>query len=429
MSASGSSSNARTAPEGFFAALQKSSGAVTTDETPCNRKIHTFFVRGFPYNRILLSWEGMDSHFTIQVEKLQAHHIQAFYKSLQKPGGNSRGSFATTEKLGAFLKEHHLSKDKLAKQAGVSSATIRAAVNGKHIHIDKASLICNAILVKLEDMFTITHGNLKLSDNTIHHYHTLICSILAQAKREHIIPFNVATEQVTAPKVIHKKAVYLSKKEAMNFLVLVLSEKDIRIKAALILLLFSGMRKEELCGLSWPDIDWDQKQIHIRRASEYIRKKGVEELPTKTEDSYRDIYLPAFVFEILEDYKVWWDGQRKKYGADWQGQKQRLFIQRCGKPLHPSTINFWLNKFLERNKLKHMWPHCFRHTYATLQIAGGVDLRTMMAILGINQVDTLTKTYAHEIDSAKQAASGNFEKTLLPSDSLKNSQSISGKDV
>lgn len=76
------------------------------------------------------------------------------------------------------------------------------------------------------------------------------------------------------------------------------------------------MRKEELCGLSWPDIHWDQKQICIERASEYVQTKG----------SCRDIYLPTCVFEILKDYKAWWDGQHEKYGTDWQGQKERLVV-------------------------------------------------------------------------------------------------------
>lgn len=66
-----------------------------------------------------------------------------------------------------------------------------------------------------------------------------------------------------------------------NFVELLLQEPDIRVKTATMLLLYSGLRCGELCGLEWKDIDTKSQTIHITRASQYQRKQGIVAVPTK----------------------------------------------------------------------------------------------------------------------------------------------------
>ena len=207
---------------------------------------------------------------------------------------------------------------------------------------------------------------------------------------------------------------YLDDEQALDFLSLLLKEKDIRVKTALTLLLFSGARRGELCGLSWPDIDFEKKLINIVRASQYQSKKGIVEVPTKNISSIRAVKAPSFIFELLGQYKTWWNKQRLLFGSDWQGSDQRLFIQENGKPINPDTINYWMNKFLAKNDLRHITPHSLRHTFATLQISAGVDIRTLQARTGHAQASTLINIYSHAIKSAQEAASDALETILLP---------------
>lgn len=107
------------------------------------------------------------------------------------------------------------------------------------------------------------------SQKTILHYHRLISSILGQATRDRIIPFNVADrDYIKAPRVERKEAVYLDDEQAREVVSLLLDE-PVKWKTALLLLIFTGMRRGELMGLEWKDIDFDNNLIHIRRASQY----------------------------------------------------------------------------------------------------------------------------------------------------------------
>ena len=276
----------------------------------------------------------------IKLEKLQAHHLEAFYKNLAEDGISQKGNYATSDKLVSVLYERKMTQQKLSELAKVSVATIRVATKGRHIAIESAQKISKALGLPVATVFTSHKGNKKLSDSSILHYHRLISAILSKAKRERLIPYNVAAEHATAPKVQHKEAVYLDDEQARDFLSLLLSEEDIRIKTALILLLFTGVRRGELCGLSWTDIDEEKKLINIIRASQYQPHRGVVEVPTKTASSVRAIKVPAFVIELLGQYHSWWNEQQQIYGKDWQGTEQRLFIQDDGKPINPDTINF-----------------------------------------------------------------------------------------
>ncbi|MFT8890126.1 MAG: tyrosine-type recombinase/integrase [Ethanoligenens sp.] len=350
----------------------------------------------------------------IRLDKLQAHHLEAFYQNLTEAGINQRGKFAVSRKLRGNLKELSLSYEALAKRVGISSATVSAAVNGKHIRVEKAVLICTALKMPLEDVFDVNTDVATLSGNTILHYHRLISAILAKAKRERLVPFNVAAEHTTAPKAHHKEAHYLDDKQARVFLDFLLEEPDIRIKTAFILLLFTGLRRGELCGLSWSDINFERHLVNIERASQYQIGKGVVEKSTKNDSSIRSIKIPAFVIEQLSTYRAWWNKQKLLYGESWHGEKERLFVQANGKPINPDTINFWMNRFLEQHQLEHITPHSLRHTFATLQIAAGVDIRTLQARTGHAQASTLVNIYSHAIKSAQEAASDALEDLLLP---------------
>lgn len=350
----------------------------------------------------------------IKLEKLQARHLEAFYKNLAESGVNKRAAYAQSEKLGPLLKKRGLPRDALGKLAGVAASTVSMAARGERVSQKTAAKIAGALEIPVGELFTLHDSEKPLSDKTIQHHHRLLSAILEKAKRERLVPFNVAREHATAPKVQRKEAVYLDDEEARRFLSAVLEERDIRKKAAFVVLLFTGLRRGELCGLSWQDIDEEEQIIHVVRASQYQQGKGVVEVPTKNVSSVRAVKVPAFVMEVLQEYRAFWNRQRLAWGDAWQGEAGRLFVQHDGKPINPDTINYWLNDFLKRHGLEHITPHSLRHTFATLQIAAGVDIRTLQARTGHAQASTLVNIYSHALKSAQEAASDALESVLLP---------------
>lgn len=350
----------------------------------------------------------------IRLEKLQAHHLEAFYKNLGEPGIKQNGSFAVSNKLSRILQDRGLSKMALANAAGTSEPTILAAARGAHIRPDKAADICKALDMPLEKVFEMHKSTAKLTGNTIAHYHRFISAVLMTAKKQRLIPFNVAAEQCSAPKIERKEARYLTDEQARQFLDALNSEPDIRVKTSLTLLLFTGLRRGELLGLSWQDIDFEKQLIHVRRASQVQKGKGVTDAPTKNKSSMRAIKVSTYVIDLLTKYHIWWNERRLQYGSSWQGEKERLFIQDNGCPLYPDTFNFWLNKFLEQNGFEHITPHSLRHTFCTLELAAGVDYKTLQSMSGHAQASTLVNIYSHVIESAQDRAAEALAKTLLP---------------
>lgn len=176
--------------------------------------------------------------------------------------------------------------------------TITAALQGKRVSLDSAGKLCAALGLDIKTAFTVHDAGGALSDRTVRHHHTLIRAILAGAKKKRIIPHNVAQEFMEAPKLPRTEARYMDDEEAQTFLAALMAEPDIRVKTALTLDLFTGLRRGELCGLSWPDIDFKGNIVRVRRASQYIQKRGVIEVPTKNESSSRDIAVTPFVMSL-----------------------------------------------------------------------------------------------------------------------------------
>ena len=355
----------------------------------------------------------------IRLEKLQGHHLEAFYENLRESGINRVGSGVVSDKLAGELSSRSTSGEELSRLSGVSPSTISTAMKGNRVSIATGEKISKALGVDPAALFHADGCNVGLSEKTILHHHRLISAILERAKRERLIPFNVAKEHATAPKASYKESKYLTDQQAREFLSLLLLEEDLRIKTCISLLLFTGARRGEVCGLSWTDIDYDRQLIQIVRASQYQRGKGVVTVPTKNKSSVRSVKVPVFMIELIKEYREWWDEQRRLYGKSWQGKEWRLFIQSDGKPINPDTINYWLSRFLDKHGWEHISPHSLRHTFATLQITAGVDIRTLQSLTGHAQASTLVNTYSHAIKSAQTAAAETLERVLLPEKSEK----------
>lgn len=350
----------------------------------------------------------------IKLEKLQASHLERFYKSLAENGENKHGSYATAKSsLKEIIKSKKLTEKVLAKSSGVCITTIQSAKRGNKVNIKTAEKISKAIEKNCEDLFLIHKSELALSDQTIHHHHRLISAILERAKRQRLVPFNIAKEHTRPPRVKRKEAKYLTDEQAIRFLSFVIEEPDIRKKSAFVLLLFTGIRLGELCGLTWEDIDDKKELIHVRRASQYLNGQGVVTVETKNKYSVRSIKVDTFVLDVLKEYRIWWNEHRLLYGKDWQGKERQLFIQEKGKPIYPGTIRYWLRKFIKTHNLPYITPHGLRHTFITIHLISGVDLRTLQSITGHSHAAIILNRYAHVIESAQNAAAQSLANILL----------------
>ena len=354
------------------------------------------------YNYCLVRTNKAIGH--LPLEKIRAEHIQRFLVNLREDGIKGVERFASSSTFEDERKKAGMTQRKLSELTGLCVDTIVCAARGKNVKVETARKLCAALEKPLAEVFTVQEHSGKLADRTIKHHHGFIRAVLAAAKQARIIPHNVASEFMKPPKLPRKNVRYLDDDEARQFLAAIKAETDKRLKAAFVLFLFSGIRRGELCGLEWQDIDFQNQTITVSRASQYQEGKGVTEVTTKNKTSDRQIDVTAFVIAVLIEYRQWWRENKMNLGDQWQGEKERLFIQGNGKPISPDTINHWLRKFIKKNDLPYITPHGLRHTFSTLQITAGVDLRTLQERTGHSNASTLLDIYSHAIKSAQKNA-------------------------
>lgn len=274
-----------------------------------------------------------------------------------------------------------------------------------HIKIGKITAIHLELFYKNLTEIDSDKTGKPLSPQTIKHYHRCISAILAAATKKQIIPRNVASREfMDAPVTTKKEPAHLDDEQARRFVSLLFDEPDTRKKAAFLLLIYSGCRIGELTGLEWPDCDFVNHTISIKRSSQFCSGRGVFTKTPKNETSARTIKLPVTAFSILSEYRKWYSEQKLMLGSQWV-DSNRLFIQWNGKPITPTTLNKWLNEFVEKHGLPHITPHGLRHTNISLLIAHGVDLVTVAHKAGHSRTSTTSDIYAHVIQSADERAS------------------------
>lgn len=250
--------------------------------------------------------------------------------------------------------------------------------------------------------------NGQLAPKTILEHHRLISKILSTAVKWQLLETNVA-ERADPPKLQAREMYFLNETEAKRLLSL-LQNEPIQYRTMISILLFTGIRRGELCGLEWKDIDFDNRVMHIIRTSQFINGGFLTKEP-KTKSGRRELTLSYGACEILTQYKLWQNEQRAKLGDRWV-DNDRLFTQYDGKPIHPDTVTDWFAKFIKNNDLPKITLHSLRHTNATLMIAEGTDIRTVSSRLGHAQTSTTLNIYTHALKSRDAVAADNLDRIL-----------------
>ena len=252
-------------------------------------------------------------------------------------------------------------------------------------------------------------GDGKLATKTILEHHRTISTILSVAVKWGLITDNVA-RRADPPKPEGKEIEFLNESEIKE-LIKALRQEPIQYQTMVMIAIYTGMRRGELFGLEWKDIDFDNKTLSIIRTSQYIGNKRIITKEPKTKSSIRTLTISDTLIKQLRRYKVWQNQERLKVGADWV-DKDRLFTQWNGEPMYPDTLTKWFNQFLKRHNLRHVTLHSVRHSNATLLIAEGTDIRTVSNRLGHAQTSTTLNIYTHALTSKDKQAADTLDDVL-----------------
>lgn len=338
----------------------------------------------------------------IYLDKLQPHHLLEFYANLQEDNIRADTKYCPIVDFKEFIHAHAITGKQLAETANVSVSVVKSLYGGRNVSFLSAQRICTALDVELGAAFLPAKGKRKLTTETIRHYHRFISSVLGTAVQWGAIASNPCSH-VKPPRAARKEPKYLGE-DMVRTLLDCLELEEIKYQSMIYMLLFTGLRRGELCALQWGDIDFEQSLTSVTKAASYIPGKGITFGEPKNSSSCRVIKTPVIAVNKLRVHKVKQAEQRIKLGDKWK-DSGLIFTTWDGHPIHPDSISGWFRHFVERSELPQITLHSLRHTNATLMIANNVDVRTVSGRLGHAQTSTTMNIYAHALKSANEAAS------------------------
>jgi integrase len=206
-----------------------------------------------------------------------------------------------------------------------------------------------------------------------------------------------------------KEAAHLDEDDARRLLEL-LQDEPIKYRAAISFDLLSGLRRGELLGLRWSDVDFTNETVTIVQTSSYAKGQGIYTDTPKNKTSARPLKLSRSAFLILQEVQEWQEQQQALCGDRWKNEDGRVFTNDEGSPMHPDSLSKWFHEFTKRSGFPGVHVHSLRHTYASLMIADGTPLVVVSRRLGHAQVSTTANIYAHVIASADEKAAQVAEK-------------------
>lgn len=158
-----------------------------------------------------------------------------------------------------------------------------------------------------------------------------------------------------------------------------------------VFLLETGLRRGEMLGLMWEDIDLQQQTLSVNRSIARQKGGGIKTMPPKW-NSYRIVPLSALTVKLLKKQCIRSTGY--------------IFAENPSSPQNPKTWSDKLKKHMERlpSHIPRLSPHELRHTYGTYLRRKGVDIYTIQKIMGHKNIQMTTEIYVHnEIEPLKKA--------------------------
>lgn len=275
----------------------------------------------------------------------------------------------------------------------------------------------------LEQYYAYLMNECSLSANTVKHHHANIHKALKVAKKNKEVMTNVA-DDVELPKVdVYEHKVYTS--EQLHTLFSLVKGKDLFIPV--IIGAYTGLRRSEVVGLQWEDIDFKERMIHVKHAKIRPREKYLKYLKpkhgeitqdgnllkkTKNKTSTRDVPMSEVLYEVLWKWRIEQKGLRFKLGKDAIYNEFVCTMLEDGREMKPDLITHSFHNLLVKNNLPIIRFHDLRGTLATLLIENDENIKYVSELLGHYDTRTTERYYAKTVKARMQKVATKIDNVI-----------------
>jgi integrase len=253
-----------------------------------------------------------------------------------------------------------------------------------------------------------SHGGGALTARTVGHAHRVLHKALADAAKYELLIRNPAS-LVSPPKVLGEEVQILSADQVKAVLA---AMRTTIIFPQVVVLLSTGMRRGELMGLQWGDLDLEAGKLRVERAVEKTKVYGLRIKAPKTRHGRRMITLPAGAIEVLRQHRKAQIEIRLALGIGGLPTEAFVFGTVEGTPRDPDRITQDWKRFTAARGLPRVTLHALRHAHASALIAAGADPVTVSRRLGHGSPVITMSIYAHLFDRSDEAAAKAIDAVL-----------------
>jgi integrase len=248
--------------------------------------------------------------------------------------------------------------------------------------------------------------NRPLTDRSIRHNFDTLRALCRWATRMGLMGKNPC-EAVTPPRWEQKEMSVLTPETLVELLA---AAKDTELEIPIIIFVGTGLRRGEVFGLRWSDIDFDRRRLTVRRSIEVVGNERREK-PPKTARSARTVALAEFVLEALRRQRREQAERRLALGLG-RDEEGYVFDRPDGSPWDPELFGWRFAELVKRKGLPKVRLHDLRHSYATFMLAAGTDLKSISTSLGHSTIAVTANLYAHVTDSLLQEHANRLDAAL-----------------
>jgi len=248
-----------------------------------------------------------------------------------------------------------------------------------------------------------------LSPKTVRYIHTIVHKALADAVDAGVLGTNVA-ERAKPPRpraAAPTEIMFWEPPELRSFLAIVAGH---RLEAAWHLSAMTGMRRGEVLGLRWRDVDLDTKRVHVRQALVSVAYDVIVSSPKNHQARVIDID-PATA-DHLRAHRIRQQLEREDWGADYESS-DLVFCKENGTPIHPQTFSQAFERIVEKLELPTIRLHDLRHTHATIALRANVPVKVISERLGHDSPAFTLKQYAHVIPGMQAEAAAQIAALVM----------------